>query len=74
MLMMDVVAHPVIVFVDNSSVDCEQFSNKVYDGSYITTPDHALLVVGGRPNMDGAYWIVKNSYGCGLGDRGYIYM
>ena len=32
--------------------------------------NHAVLVVGYGPN----YWIVKNSYGSGWGDNGYIYM
>jgi hypothetical protein len=49
------------------------YSSGVFCGTCGTTRDHAMLVVGyGTDPTGGAYWKVKNSWGTGWGENGYI--
>jgi len=49
------------------------YTSGVFCGSCGTSRDHAMLVVGyGTDPTGGPYWIVKNSWGTGWGENGYI--
>jgi len=49
------------------------YSSGVFCGTCGTARDHAMLVVGyGTDASAGGYWIVKNSWGSGWGENGYI--
>jgi len=49
------------------------YTSGVFCGTCGTARDHAMLVVGyGTDPTGGPYWIVKNSWGTGWGESGYI--
>jgi len=49
------------------------YSSGVFCGQCGTARDHAMLVVGyGTDATGGTYWKVKNSWGSGWGEQGYI--
>jgi len=57
-------------------VDAEQWQN--YGGGIVRNGcgnqmDHAVQLVGYSPNS-GGFWIVRNSWGAGWGESGYIYL
>lgn len=37
-----------------------------------TMPDHSVTIVGWDQNSDGEFWIIKNSWGVGWGEGGYM--
>jgi hypothetical protein len=50
------------------------YANGVFDGCTSQTINHAIMVVGyGKDSASGKnYWLVKNSWGTGWGNAGYI--
>jgi len=57
-------------------VDASQWSN--YGGGVVrggcgNQMDHAVQLVGYQPS-NGGYWVVRNSWGAGWGEGGYIYL
>jgi len=63
------------------AVDASQPSFQFYRGGYYyeskcssTGLNHGMLSVGYGTGTSGDYWIVKNSWGTGWGDQGYVYM
>jgi cathepsin L len=76
-------AQPVLDWVQNNgplsiSVDASSWSDYesgVFDGCNNASPDidHAVQLVGfGTDPSDGDYWLVRNSWGTGYGENGYI--
>jgi len=59
-------------------VDAEQWSS--YSGGIVlgsecaTSTDHCVLATGWNMNSNPPYWIVRNSWGTGWGENGYIYL
>ncbi|XP_010521644.1 PREDICTED: ervatamin-B-like [Tarenaya hassleriana] len=69
-LMKAVARQPVGVEVDPSF---RHYSSGVYDGPCGTELSHAVTAVGyGTSQKEGKYWLVKNSWGQGWGEKGYM--
>lgn len=68
---------PIPVAIDASARSFHSYKSGVYNDracrSSIRTLNHAVLLVGyGSERNGGDYWILKNSWGRGWGDNGYI--
>ncbi|XP_072449888.1 procathepsin L-like [Chiloscyllium punctatum] len=67
---------PVSIAVDASQRDFQLYRSGIYYNQNCTKhlPNHAMLVVGFGTDNRQKYWLVKNSWGTGWGDEGYIKM
>ncbi|KAF8014566.1 hypothetical protein BT93_H0400 [Corymbia citriodora subsp. variegata] len=71
-LLKAVANQPVAVAVD-SNEDFHFYSSGVFTGKCGTDYDHAVTIVGYGTSTDGMkYWLAKNSWGTGWGEKGYV--
>ena len=70
------VAHqPVAVAIDAGGFEFQFYTSGVFTGQCGTELDHGVAAVGYGIGDDGMkYWLVKNSWGTGWGEEGYIRM
>ncbi|KAK4858244.1 hypothetical protein QYF36_013234 [Acer negundo] len=73
-LLKAVAQQPVSVVIDASCSEFKYYRSGVFTGNCGTKLLHAVTVVGyGTENGNGTrYWIVKNSWGTGWGENGYM--
>jgi len=65
--------HPVAVAIEADSLVFQFYSSGVIDSASCGTDlDHGVLAVGYDTTATKAYWIVKNSWGTGWGDKGMV--
>ena len=68
-----VAQQPVSVLVDAGGADWQSYGGGVVtDSNCGTSLDHAVLAAGYNMGSSPAYWLVKNSWGAGWGEAGYI--
>lgn len=74
--LMNAVAHqPVSVGIDSSSPAFVFYKSGIFSSDCGTKIDHACLIVGYGISDDGTkYWLLKNSWGSGWGENGYVRM
>lgn len=67
---------PVSVAIDASLVTFQHYTSGIYNDSSCSSVNHnhAVLVVGYGTENGTDYWLVKNSWGTGWGESGYIKM
>ncbi|CAE5963090.1 unnamed protein product [Arabidopsis arenosa] len=74
-LLKAVANQPVSVAIDADNPDFMTYTGGVYNGTCGKNLSHAMTVVGyGSDSNQTKFWIVKNSYGVGWGEAGYIRM
>ncbi|RDX80579.1 Senescence-specific cysteine protease SAG39, partial [Mucuna pruriens] len=72
-LLKAVANQPVSVAVDASGDSFRFYSSGVFTGACGTNLNHGVTVVGYGVSHDGIkYWLLKNSWGAGWGEQGYI--
>ncbi|XP_036449119.1 cathepsin L1-like [Colossoma macropomum] len=67
---------PISVAIDTKQPSFKYYQSGVYDEPSCSSSnvDHAVLVVGYGTESGQDYWLVKNSWGTGWGEEGYIKM
>ncbi|CAI9099962.1 OLC1v1036865C1 [Oldenlandia corymbosa var. corymbosa] len=66
---------PVSVAIDARGPEFQFYAGGIFTGSCGTDLNHGVTVVGYGTSPEGInYWLVKNSYGVGWGEGGYIRM
>lgn len=67
---------PLAVSVNATLPTFQNYKSGVYnDPQCVGDTNHAMLLTGfGTDPRDGDYWILRNSYGKGYGENGYIRM
>ncbi|KAM7483400.1 hypothetical protein LguiB_007983 [Lonicera macranthoides] len=66
---------PISVAMDAGGSDFQFYSEGVYNGDCGTELNHGVAIVGYGATRDGTkYWIVRNSWGAGWGESGYLRM
>ncbi|XP_038684097.1 senescence-specific cysteine protease SAG39-like [Tripterygium wilfordii] len=73
-LMKAVANHPVSVAIDAGGSDFQFYSSGIFTGACGTDLDHGVTAVGYGVTNGTKYWLVKNSWGTGWGEEGYIRM
>ncbi|KAI4324847.1 hypothetical protein MLD38_030299 [Melastoma candidum] len=69
------VAHqPVSVAIEASGREFQLYHSGVFTGKCGTALDHGVIVVGYGREHGHDYWLVRNSWGSGWGENGYIKM
>ncbi|KAL3741705.1 hypothetical protein ACJRO7_017213 [Eucalyptus globulus] len=72
-LLQAVANQPVSVAIEGSGFSFQFYSGGVFTGSCGTSLDHAVTAVGYGTTSGGAkYWLLKNSWGTGWGESGYM--
>ncbi|KAF8413795.1 hypothetical protein HHK36_001788 [Tetracentron sinense] len=69
-----VAKQPVSVAIEASGYAFQFYSKGVFTGTCGNNLDHGVAVVGYGEDTGQKYWLVKNSWGTGWGEAGYIRM
>ncbi|URD93056.1 oryzain alpha chain [Musa troglodytarum] len=69
-----VVNQPVSVAIEAGGRAFQHYRSGIFDGRCGTKLDHGVVVVGYGSENGKDYWIVRNSWGGGWGEAGYIRM
>ena len=68
-----VVMQPVSVSIEADQAVFQQYTSGIFDSAACgTSTDHATLVVGYGSDAGTEYWLMKNSWGEGWGEAGYM--